>query len=281
MEMDEISKSLWFGSDFHYERYSDRCHHRVMIEPIFPEKDQFDFIALAGDIAHSLYIPLMLNAVQQKAGCPVFYTPGNHEFYDGRRRGVSMAQQIEEMRDGCDALQNVHFLFNEGMDLEGTNTSIFGSPLFTDFGWFADQSRIPEVGRMIADYGTTLVDGELLVPENHILMHEMAVSSLESWLENTISRGRTPLIMTHWGPSRMSSHDHYPRDTLIASYFCTDYLDRMKDIFPEGTTWIHGHTHWNVSYQLGNVFVDTNQFGYRGEAEANETFSPNKYVEVY
>lgn len=279
--MSEVYKSLWFGSDLHFERYADNYSQIFKREEI-PESGVFDFAALPGDIAHSAHVPGIVEAVRDKMDCPVIYTPGNHEFYDGFRNNISMQEQVDRMRDGVSKIPDAYFLYNEGMDIPGTNYSIFAGPMFTDFGWYPDQDEVPRIESMINDYRLSLV-GKSKVPlaaANHKVMNKAFISSMELWLENIVSRGRIPIIMSHFGPSRRSSHGHFNGTDLIASYFCTDYLDKNFHKFPVGTEWIHGHTHWNVDYQHGNVHVVTNQYGYRGETSCTETYNPLKYLRL-
>ena len=42
--------------------------------------------------------------------------------------------------------------------------------------------------------------------------------------------------------------------------------------------WIHGHTHFNVDYKIGQTRVVTNQRGYVDTP--NETFDPSLVLEV-
>lgn len=283
MELDDIGKSLWHGSDFHFERYADN-YKKIRSFADIPERGVFSHAALAGDICHSHHVGGVMSAIKDRMQCPIYYTPGNHEFYDGFRRKVTMSQQVEIMREGCAKLDQVYFLYNEGRDIPGTNCSIFGSPWFTDFGWHRNQLEVHDIVRYIADYGNTLVDFEggsrNLEAEDHIEFHQEAVAALEKWARETVKRKRQMIIMTHWAPSVACAHGHFPAEGLIAAYFSTDYLDRNHDIFPPGTRWIHGHTHWNTAFNLGNVEVSSNQFGYSGESACNLTYQPLKYLRM-
>lgn len=283
MKRDDIGKSMWFGSDFHFERYADN-YKKILNCSDIPEAGVFSHAALAGDICHSHHVGGVMSAIKSRMKCPMYYTPGNHEFYDGVRRNITMDQQIDSMREQCDKLNQVHFLYNEGKDIRGTKFSIFGSPWFTDFRWHPDKSEIPHIAKSIADYGTTLVGFEGssrgLSPEDHIELHQTAVDALEKWARETIKRKRQMIIMTHWAPSIACAHKDYSPTGLIASYFSTDYLERNHDIFPKGTQWIHGHTHWNTSFNIGNVEVSSNQLGYKGESACNLTYYPLKHLRM-
>ena len=166
--------------------------------------------------------------------------------------------------------------------IPGTNSSLFMSPWFTNLADYDGEEPQSYIQECIGDYYRTLVDGRALTADDHIRLNKEAVLALGTWLEREVyPRGRTPIIATHFGPSKKSAHGDYPRRDLIASYFNTNYLDTPGDIFPKGTVWIHGHTHWNVDYMIDNVRVVTNQFGYRGESVTNDSFEYMKHIEVY
>lgn len=277
-------KSLWFGSDFHLERFSGmgnlaQMYINAMDE--IPPSDCFDGLILVGDVGHSNQIAYLLQAIHDKAKTPIYYTPGNHEFWDGVRLGVTLDQQVQGMREQCEDLPDVHFLYNEGVDIPGTSSSLFMSPWFSDFRGNEEHEKIEGC---IGDYYRTLVqDGakaRLLKSMDHIQMHREAVEALEKWLAEVLKKGRSPIIATHFAPSRESFHREYEPTGIVAEYFCTDYLDKNYEKFPDETVWIHGHTHYNLDYQVGAVRVVSNQYGYKGEATANLTFNPLMHIKV-
>ena len=279
---------IWFGSDFHYERFGNQ-YAPAMTKDYIPEDAPFDYLILAGDITHSNHVPGLLKEAHRYSGVPIFYTPGNHEFWDGVKHKMNMDEQIKLMRDGLADVEGVTFLYNEGMDIPDTNYSIFMSPWFTNLndydccdehGVIRPQSDIQEC---IGDYFRTKINGMFLTAEDHIRMNKEAMDALGIWLETSVlSKGRIPIIVTHFGPSRYSAHRNFPQRDLVAAYFNTDYLDDGGPgyIWPKGSTWIHGHTHQNVDYMIGDMRVVTNQFGYKGESDTNDSFEFMKHIEV-
>jgi predicted phosphodiesterase len=279
---------IWFGSDFHYERFGNQTDVAVQRGNI-PEDAPFDYMVIAGDLGHSRYIPKLLEAIHKHSKVHVFFTPGNHEFWDGYNRGADFDEQLSLMQEELEGIEGVTFLYNQGLDIPGTNYSLFMSPWFTNLSGYdeVDDDLVKvlpsKIEDRIGDYHRTTVDGKPLTAEDHIKWNKEAMNALGLWLEtDVLSKGRIPLIATHFGPSANSAHGDFPYRDLVASYFNTDYLDNGGPgyIFPPGTVWIHGHTHWNVDYMIGNVRVVTNQYGYRGEECTNNSYEFLKHIEV-
>lgn len=267
--MAQPSKKLWFGSDFHMESGSRMTEYK-------PDKELFDGLLLAGDMSYSWRIEECLEQFKHLNDFVVF-TPGNHEFWDRRKEPVFMDGQIKHMRDVCRAL-GVHFLYNSSVRIPGTKHAIWGSPWFTDYA----RSNVPpeEITVSVGDYYCTLLEEKRrLAPKDHVLMNKVAQAHLEAFLIECSTEGLTPIILTHFGPCTKSNHPGYP-DDQYAHYFVTDYLDKNHEKFPPGSVWIHGHTHHNVDYMIGNVRVASNQVGYKGESHSNFTYDPMKYLEV-
>lgn len=283
-------KRIWLGSDFHYERFGEQ-YGPAMTKDYIPEDAPFDYMVLAGDITHSYHVPGLLKEAHRYSGVPILYTPGNHEFWDGVKRNMNMDEQIDYMRNGLANVEGVTFLYNEGMDIPDTNYSIFMSPWFTNLVKYEDYDedgnifQVPQsdIQNCIGDYHRSKVDGRLLLASDHVKMNEQAVDALESWLKNEVlSKGRIPIIATHFGPSRRSAHRDFPQRDIVAAYFNTDYLDDGGPgyLWPKGSVWIHGHTHQNVDYEIDGIRVVTNQYGYRGESSTNDSFEFMKHIEV-
>ncbi len=281
-------KRIWIGSDFHYERLGANFG-LVEFKDDIPENAPYDYMMIVGDLNWSCYVAQTLAAIHRRTKVPILYTPGNHEFWDGRKRGINLDEQVAQMRSECAAIPGVTFLYNEGFDIPDTNSSIFMSPWFTNLEDYEDYDEegdlFPqsEIQERIGDYHRTTVGGLPLRARDHIRMNAEAVKALHEWLEtDVLNRGRIPIVGTHFGPSRLSAHADFPQRDLVAAYFNTNYLDSPKYIWPPGSTWVHGHTHWNVDYMHpeAGVRVVTNQFGYKGETATNESYEFMKYIEV-
>lgn len=272
-------KKLWFGSDFHAEQV---MHQGLYKYVPYPDAGLYDGVLLAGDMGYSRQIGKVLETFKDIADFVVF-TPGNHEYWDGNKKGkppITMSQQNCLMAEACDKL-GVHFLNNSFVEVPDTDVLIWGSPWFTDFARLENLSELTERVGGIGDYRCTMIDvTKPLTPYDHIQMCMEAQDSLVMFLKHCEENGKTPLVLTHFAPSIRSCHQGHPIYDDYSAYFVTDWLDKNHHLFPRGSRWIHGHTHWNCDYQLGNVWVTTNQRGYLSEIDSELSYNPVKYLEV-
>lgn len=272
----DYKKRLWYGSDFHLEQ-----RRRVGIEVDLPDRGDIDGVLLAGDMGNSRALSEQLEVFTKLSDFVVF-TPGNHEYWDGRtyKRGLlTMDEQNDLMRIQCSEM-GIHFLNNSSVDVPNTQYTIWGSPWFTDYMRLPSLANIGDKVGGIGDYLTTFKTvNSLLTPYDHIQLCMEAQDSLVMFLRYCEEAGRKPIIMTHFPPSIRSDNPQYAFSEYT-TYFATNWLDKNHELFPKGTVWIHGHTHWNVDYQLGNVRVTSNQAGYPGEIDCSLGYVHNKCIEV-
>jgi len=83
------------------------------------------------------------------------------------------------------------------------------------------------------------------------------------------------IVVTHHAPSSRSIPPQNVGDTLSAA-FASD-LDLMIQA-SRVPLWIHGHTHYNVDYQIGMTRIYSNQRGYPNEMLP--CFEPGKIIEI-
>ena len=269
------TKKIWVGSDFHLEG------RLYSLPSDMPEAGLYDYIILAGDMAYSQGLTGPLSEFTE-LGAKVIYVPGNHEYWDGRPE-YGFGPQNREMAKQCEAL-GVVFLNGAGnLQIPGTDYVVFGATWFSDFARLPEQDREEAyhvVSRGIGDYYYSYTSsGRKVTPEDHVRYCLDYQLSLDCLLAHCSQRGLIPIVVTHFAPSARSVHPAHPENDEYSAYFVTDWLDKNHERFPPGSIWVHGHTHWNVDYQLGNVRVMSNQYGYRGET-CNQTYSPTKYFEV-
>lgn len=100
------------------------------------------------------------------------------------------------------------------------------------------------------------------------LMHQRSLSNLsEMYHYHTYDfEKREPdkktdvIVMTHHAPSSQSINPDHFSDALDYGYFSE--LDEWILDRPQITHWIHGHTHHNVDYMIGDCNILSNQRGY-------------------
>jgi len=89
------------------------------------------------------------------------------------------------------------------------------------------------------------------------------------------------IVMTHHAPSCRSTNPDHFSDALDYGFF-SELDDWILDR-PQITHWIHGHTHHNVDYMIGDCNVLSNQRGYGIRGMTDECFNEfgmELYIEV-
>lgn len=82
--------------------------------------------------------------------------------------------------------------------------------------------------------------------------------------ENRIFKSDKKFVVTHFCPSWESLDlKKYRKDDPLNGYFMNDLNIRIKN--SDKTLWIHGHTHSQCDYMIGNCRVVCNPWGYPGE----------------
>ena len=104
----------------------------------------------------------------------------------------------------------------------------------------------------------------------------------KKWLENEARDEHIDIVVTHHCPSFKSVHPRYKRDPVDTNAFKVNYGfasnldDLVEHIAPK--YWIHGHTHDEFFYKIGNTQVICNSCGYPSERGA-KGYQP-VYIEV-
>ncbi len=212
-----------------------------------------DCVVLAGDI--HLGTRGIEWAARTFPDVPVVYVLGNHECY-----GRVMPDFIQVARERGAAL-GVHVLHNEARTVCGVR--FLGATLWSDLQLHGgDPEAIAAVHEGMTDFRKIRVRPTYrkLVPTQVMTWHREAVR----WLQTALAEP-SPLptvIVTHHAPSDRSLEPTLVSDPLSAAY--ASHLDAL--VAGSGSPyWIHGHTHWNCRYTLGETLVLCNQRGYSGQ----------------
>jgi predicted phosphohydrolase len=232
-----------------------------MSEPV-----EADAVVLAGDI--DLGIRGLEWAAKTFPNLPVIYIAGNHEFY-----GHSSPKIDKAMRETARAL-GIHFLANDAVILD--DVRFLGATLWTDFEIMGHRESAIEVAKTrMRDYAKIRIDPQYrkLRPSDTLGWHRLSKRWLEERLQEPFA-GPT-VIVTHHAPSATSLDPRFPSDDVNAAY--ASDLDAMIES-SAAKFWIHGHTHFNVDYRIGQTRVITNQRGYVDTPD--ETFDPSLVLEV-
>lgn len=210
---------------------------------------------------------------------PAILVAGNHEFY-----GSSWPAHINTLRDKAAEHDNVHFLENDAVEIEGV--VFLGCTLWTDCklweagpgkGLFSYPQTIREIETGLNDYRSIRFSGpggkyRTLKPSDTIQAHLDSVRWLKEQLE--AHKGRRVIVVTHHAPSFKSIPEQYQRDVISAA-FASHLDDLVRD--SGAALWLHGHNHGQSDYQIGKTRVICNARGYPGE---NTGYNPSLVVEV-
>jgi hypothetical protein len=235
-------------------------------------------MALLGDVGCPLYRDFL--GLMSLRYDHVFVLAGNHEYYNRRRTHSAIAEEIDDV---CAAFDNVYFLDNTAVEVEGVR--YVGTTLW---------SHVPKasetvVTRGINDYtriqraiydptGSGRTHAPVTVNYTNVL-HEAAVHFLKQ--EMATDSALPMVVLSHHAPSMRSVAGEFEGSPLNSA-FATDLEGMMKA--PPVVAWLHGHTHRAVRYTLHpreghEVLVASNPMGYPGEP--NTGYDPDFVVDIH
>lgn len=239
-------------------------------------KTPADVVVLAGDTHTKGRGPAV--ASERFAGKQIVMVAGNHEYY-----GEVYPTHADKLQRNAAKFKNVHFLENQSVEIGGV--VFLGCTLWTDLklweagphaGLYDRTETIFEVATYMNDYKRIkYFDGRRhreLMPNDTVKLHLDSVRWLKEQFE--IHRGRKIVVVTHHGPSFKSVGALYKKDVLSAAF--ASHLDQLVEQ-SVAVLWVHGHTHMQCDYQIGETRVVCNPHGYPDE---NRYFVPDLVVEV-
>jgi predicted phosphodiesterase len=174
-----------------------------------------------------------------KFGENIFYVKGNHDFYNGLFRDQEKAEYIYK-----------------GLKISGTT-------LWTDLTNGVDWDI----------YKTTLADYRYIfdmTKEMYFAAHEMQ----KQFLLNS----EADIIVSHHCPSYQSVHRKYAGNPMNVC-FTTELADQILNMRKPPKLWIHGHTHEEFDYMIGDTRVICHPRGYPNEHAWYNDYTP-KIVEL-
>ena len=236
-------------SDVHLEFYERNFRRFAMAIPGFSNDTNCSetFLFLAGDVAKagSLTLASFLRKVANMYKA-VFYVPGNHEYYSGKR--TTSVQTLREcavkMEKTCKQHSNVFFLDNEVVDMG--DFIVAGSTL-----WGALPSdKLERIEKRLNDFEYIYTSSnELMTPSYYCSLSECG----KDFMTDVILNSSKPVIaLSHHAPNPQSlcqpalsdlrsRFGDLPSDELTAPYANSMTSKAMQS--PSLKAWIHGHTH--------------------------------------
>lgn len=227
----------------------------------------------------------------------VVYIAGNHESYLG-----DIATTYDSLKRKLSHYPNLRILDCERFDL-GKYTFV-GSTLWTDMN-NEDVTTMIQITRVMNDFRIiknsnrsrirkiptyerdsngkcilgengrpkitgfdTITENVLFSPEDSVEIHRRCLGYINEVCSTDPTR--TYIVVGHHSPSYKSCAPRYINDKYTNGGFHTELSDFILDR-PQIKLWIHGHTHDEFDYTIGDCRVVCNPRGYLGyESRANK-----------
>jgi len=213
----------------------------------------------------------------------VIYIMGNHEHYQG-----DFATTICNARERLGYLANLHVLERQSIIIE--DVKFICGTLWTDM----NKSDL-ETFRLVRNYmndftvikntsapvhfrdqsGVFRTRVGKFTPEQSVVEHKAMLDVIK---EHASESYRNIVVVGHHAPSKQSTHPRYQEDTLVNGAY-SSALEEFIESYPKIKLWIHGHTHDEFDYKVGDCRVVCNPRGYVGHEVAATGYQP-KTVEV-
>lgn len=214
-------------------------------------KPKAPYLILAGDIGYpetQIYKDFMKQC--SKKFKKIFYTSGNHEYYNKNNKNIKSIQEIEEsIKTVCLQFDNIYYLQNSYYDLDD-NLRIVGTTLWSDIKIHKDDFN---------DYSNIYKsDKQLITTIDTINMF----NKNKEYLENIIrSSDKNILIITHHLPSYEMILSEYKFSEYISYYASNiEYLFKKPVI-----GWVCGHSHGFNKKNINDIPCIINAIGYSSE----------------
>lgn len=246
------------GSDIHLE-FGMSADERVRVL----ENVEADVLLLAGDIDIGRHFKRReestISFFEQCLSnfAHVIYVMGNHEHYHHTFNETESVIR-EALPEG------VKFLQNQKVEIDGI--SFLGTSLWTDCNK-GDYFCTSKLQQAMSDYKVIKykdADGNYrkLRPSDTILEHRLALR----FLKENITEGC--VVVTHHLPTFKSVNPIYANQTAMNGGYASDLSEMMLALKPK--IWVHGHTHDECEYIVGDTTVHCNPRGYFGEQPTSE-----------
>jgi Icc-related predicted phosphoesterase len=185
----------------------------------------------------------------------ILYVPGNHEYWGSSRDKMpARFRQLE--------LDYPHLTVLDNSSVEFGGQRFFGGTM-----WFGEPSP-------------AMIAMKLKWPDY------LWIKELEPWVYEQNARFQQmirdqvrpgDIVISHHQPSYQSVAERYRGDPSN-HFYVTEMDDAILSTKP--ALWLHGHTHEQFDYQLGETRVVCNPHGRPNEVRALIAFHPKKLIEV-
>lgn len=244
---------------------------------------------------------------------PLFYVPGNHDFYSefdkhNPELKTTVERQLKEMPEVADKLQ-IHLLMDSMVELviAGMRVRTGGGTLWTDYqarpGYLSMNDAMRDAAKQMNDYRLSKVEPgrsrDVLTPRHTINMHRKTARFIDGMLSMPVDDIDAVIVATHHAPSYRSLRNwdpaHPERFSNLDWCYASNLDHLMTGVRPDGTPmpdgwtapnlWLHGHVHKSHDYFVGEARVCCNPRGYPFEAlnmrgRENPNYDPRKIIEI-
>jgi hypothetical protein len=173
------------------------------------------------------------------------------------------------MLDFCERTRNAHFLRPGTVTIDGVMFT--GGTLWTNF---MDNPISQSVcGRMINDF-RQIKDFKTRDAYDTYYKHL-------DYIQQSYEQRSNPrvVVVTHFLPARECIAPRWRGGELLNDYFANNLGSWIADM--ENTTWLFGHTHDAMDFELGNTRLVCNPHGYYGSGETESNgFDPFKTIVI-
>ncbi len=206
----------------------------------------------------------------------VIYICGNHEHYHG-----DITKTYNNLYDKFKYLPNLHIMDNSVFNFG--NVVFFGGTLWTDMNK-NDPITLFDIKKYMNDFqiienSSNMINGykpSKFTPEDSVKLHYDFLEKLKKVLEN--NEYNKVVVVGHHAPSIQSIHEVYKEFRITNGAYFSD-LDDFIFNNPKIKVWIHGHTHHNFDYMIGETRIVCNPRGYASYEKIADTFEL-KYITV-
>jgi predicted MPP superfamily phosphohydrolase len=246
--------SIQVYSDLHIELMK----HFPQIQPTAK------YLFLVGDICQ-LNHPLFFKFFDYHSPLwkKIFYTPGNHEFYSGKKNYNEI--DFEYNLKLKERYKNVFYLNRNSVPLNN-EIDVYGCVFWTDSYNSSSLNDYREI-KQFSEIKTQNI------PIDYNFMKKLSEDDLKSISNHLDKTTKKTIIMTHFPPLQegTSSPAYNNQPLYLKNYFAWNNV--LKDLnLTNVPLWLSGHTHW--SYDIlynknidnsNNIRLISNQLGYKRE----------------
>lgn len=225
-----------------------------------------DVLILAGDIALASTFDEYLSffkACSEKFK-DVIYIMGNHEHYN-----CDITLSYDIIKDALEDLTNIHVLEDEVLLLD--DYVFVGHTLWTDFNE-ESTSCMNYIEECLNDYRVIRNGGtQRLTPSDTLAIHKKSLAFLLETLEKNTDK--KIVVVGHHAPSHNSVKPRYELDFEMNGGYRSK-LDWVMEKHRNIKVWVHGHTHHEFDYMVGDTRVLCNPRGYVGWEREGQNEQP-------